>query len=210
MTIETWLTFCLASLILTMTPGPSILLGVVHSMKYGVNKAIFTALGDISANFIQMIIVAVGLGIIMSTSELAFAVIKWLGVTTLLYMGIKMLRDKPECDAQITTNSPTAISGHRLYLSGFFVAAGNPKAIVFFTAFFPQFIDPTKPLLSQMLVMCPTMAVLDFTWVMIYAISAKKLLGFMQDHPTYLNKIGGSALLTAAIALAVTSHSSNL
>ena len=145
MTIETWLTFCLASLILTMTPGPSILLGVIHSMKYGVNKAIFTALGDISANFIQMIIVAVGLGIIMSTSELAFAVIKWLGVTTLLYMGIKMLFDKPECEAQIVNNSPTAISGHRLYLSGFLVAAGNPKAIVFFTAFFPQFIDPTKP-----------------------------------------------------------------
>ena len=95
MTIETWLTFCLASLILTMTPGPSILLGVIHSMKYGVNKAIFTALGDISANFIQLIIVAVGLGIIMSTFELALAVSKWLGVTTSLFLSIKMLHDKP-------------------------------------------------------------------------------------------------------------------
>jgi threonine/homoserine/homoserine lactone efflux protein len=80
MTFETWLAFVAASMILTMTPGPSIILGVVHSLNYGVNNTVFTALGDISANFIQMVLVAVGLGIIIASSDLAFQLIKWFGV----------------------------------------------------------------------------------------------------------------------------------
>lgn len=208
MSLEIWLAFIAASLILTMTPGPSILLGVVHSMKYGVRKVIFTALGDISANFIQMIIVSAGLGIIISNSELAFSIIKWLGVATLFYMGFKMLFDSPK-QLQTLDTSHGSISAYKLYLSGFFVAAGNPKAIVFFTAFFPQFIDTSKPLLSQMMIMCPTMAALDFTWVMLYAISANKCLGFIQNKPKLLNRIGGSTLLGAATVLAMTSHASN-
>ena len=147
MTLETWLTFVLASLILTMTPGPSILLGVVHSLNFGVKKTVFTALGDISANFLQMILVAIGLGVIISSSEIAFQLIKWFGVITLLYMGVKMIISKP---TQIVHSDVTnTMSNKKMFLSGFFVAAGNPKALVFFTAFFPQFIDPTQSLLLQ-------------------------------------------------------------
>lgn len=207
MNIETWLGFVVASLVLTMTPGPSILLGVVHSMKYGSRKTVATALGDISANFLQMILVAIGLGVVIASSELAFSIIKWFGVVTLLYMGIKMLFSKPQKNQSVSTQE--VIPTHKLFVSGFLVAAGNPKAIVFFTAFFPQFIDPTQPLFQQMAVMCPTMAVLDFTWVMIYALSAKKFLGFMHDHPMYLNRVGGSALVAASGFLAFTNRSSS-
>jgi len=207
MTIETWLAFIFASLVLTMTPGPSILLGVVHSVKFGVRKTAVTALGDISANFLQMILVAIGLGVVISSSELAFSVIKWLGVIMLLYMGVQMLFSKPP---NIKSESAEKmIPTHKLFLDGFLVAAGNPKAIVFFTAFFPQFIDPAQPLFQQMIIMCPTMAALDFTWVMIYALSAKKFLGFMGHHPMYLNRIGGSVLVTASGFLALSSQSSN-
>ncbi|TBW46395.1 LysE family translocator [Marinobacter halodurans] len=208
MNIETWLTFVVASLVLTMTPGPSILLGVVHSMKYGVKKTVVTALGDISANFLQMVLVAIGLGVVIASSELAFLIIKWFGVVTLLYMGLRMLFAKPHKIREESTQ--TSISIHRLFFSGFFVAAGNPKAIVFFTAFFPQFIDPTQPLFQQMAVMCPTMAFLDFTWVMIYVMSAKKFLGFMHNHPMYLNRIGGSALVLASGFLVSTNRSANV
>lgn len=206
MNIETWLAFIAASLILTMTPGPSILLGVVHSINYGVRKTLFTALGDISANFIQMIIVSVGLGIVISGSELAFTTIKWFGVITLLYMGLKMFFGTTKSKQTLDTSHEPA-SAYKLYLSGFFVAAGNPKAIVFFTAFFPQFIDSSKPLFLQMAIMCPTMAALDFTWVMLYALSAKKFLKVMQSHPNCMNRIGGSALIGAGCALTLTSRS---
>ncbi len=208
MSIENWLSFTIASLVLTMTPGPSILLGVVHSMNYGVKKTIITALGDITANFIQMVLVAVGLGVVIANSEFAFQVIKWFGVATLFYMGVKMFFTKPALTD--IYNKQSQPSPKKLFLRGFLVAAGNPKAIVFFTAFFPQFIDPSNPIFKQMAIMCPTMAVLDFTWVMLYAISAKKFLGFMRVHPMFLNRAGGSALLCASGYLALSSRTSNI
>jgi len=207
MNIETWLAFVAASLVLTMTPGPSIILGMVHTMKYGARKTVATALGDISANFLQMILVAIGLGAVIASSESAFLVIKWFGIATLVYMGLKMLLSKPSDIEQASEEE--AVPTHKLFLSGFLVAAGNPKAIVFFTAFFPQFIDPSQPLFQQMAIMCPTMALLDFTWVMIYALSTKKFLGFMNTHPMVLNRAGGSALISASVFLMFSNRASN-
>lgn len=204
MELTTWIAFVVASLILTVTPGPSILLGVVHSLKYGVKPTIATALGDISANFIQMIIVAVGLGAIVAASESAFLIIKWFGVVVLAYMGLKMLFSSTKLEQ---ANSTEAIpSARSRYLSGFMVAAGNPKAIIFFTALFPQFIDPAKPLLMQMAIMCPTMALMDFTLVILYAMGARRFLGFIQRKPRMLNQTGGTALILASGYLSTTNR----
>ncbi len=207
MQFDTWLAFALASLLLTMTPGPSILLGVVHSMQFGPKKVAITALGDITANFLQMVSVGVGLGVVIANSALAFSAIKWFGVATLLYMGLQMVLSKPrEFQRQ---NTAEVMPARKRFLSGFLVAAGNPKAIVFFTAFFPQFIDPAQPLFPQMLIMCSTMAILDFSWVMIYAVCATKLVGFMGKHPACINRAGGSVLMAAAGFLALSSRSAN-
>ncbi len=204
MNFETWLAFVAASMVLTMTPGPSIILGVVHSMNYGAKNTLFTALGDISANFIQMILVAVGLGVVIASSDVAFQLIRWFGIVTLIFMGAKMLLSKPK--SLNFSQLCNTISRRKLFLNGFLVAAGNPKAIIFFTAFFPQFIDPDKPLIGQLIIMCPTMAALDFIWVMLYALSAQRFLGFMKSRPSLLNNIGGSALLGASAFLAATSQ----
>ncbi|WP_420549120.1 LysE family translocator [Curvivirga sp.] len=205
MTIEVWISFVAASMVLTMTPGPSIFLGVVHSINFGPTKTIYTALGDISANFIQMILVAVGLGVVIANSEIAFEFIKWAGIVMLCYLGVKMLFfSKP-----VTPNyseSLSNVSAWRLYMSGFGVAISNPKAIVFFTAFFPQFIDPTAPLFQQMAWLTVTMAVLDFSWVMIYALLARKFLGFLQSHPLIFNRSAGIVLIMAAVFLWFTSQ----
>lgn len=203
MALETWVAFVIASLILTITPGPSILLGVVHSLKYGVKPTIATALGDISANFMQMLIVAVGLGALIAASETAFQIIKWFGVIVLAYMGLKMLFAKTHLSTDNHTE-PTPSVFNR-YASGFMVAAGNPKAIVFFTALFPQFIDPNQPLFQQMAIMCPTMAVLDFTLVLLYATGARRFLHFVQSKPHTINRAGGTALLLASGYLSTTS-----
>lgn len=204
MDIHVWFTYLLACIILTMTPGPSILLGVIHSLNYGTKNTVFTALGDISANFIQMVLVAVGLGVVISTSEIAFQIIKWFGVVTLLYMGIKMIKSKPK---KIENNDKTIIhiSRKKLFIKGFLVAAGNPKAIIFFTAFFPQFIDLDKSLLFQMSIMCPTMAFMDFSFVMFYAFSATKFLNKFEKNIANINKIGGGALIGASGFLALSS-----
>ena len=207
MNLETWLAFVAASLVLTMTPGPSIILGMVHAMKYGPRKTVITVLGDISANFLQMMLVAIGLGAVIASSESAFLIIKWFGIATLVYMGIKMILSK---QYQIqAVDEEQAIAKHKLFLSGFMVAAGNPKAIVFFTAFFPQFIDPSQPLFAQMAILCPTMASLDFTLVMIYALSTKRFLGFMNSHPSFLNRVGGAALIGASLFLLFSQRASH-
>lgn len=184
-----------------MTPGPSILLGMVHALKFGTRRTLYTAFGDISANMIQMVLVAVGLGVIVANSALAFQLIKWAGVAVLIYMAVKMWRSAPklpEPGAPEPSAHPT-----RLFASGFAVAFSNPKALVFFTAFFPQFIDPAAPFVPQLSIMCPTMAALDFTFVMIYAVGAKRCFGFLRKHPRLLNRAGGSMLVAAAGLLSV-------
>ncbi|MGF1681189.1 LysE family translocator [Photobacterium minamisatsumaniensis] len=201
MNFDIWLAFVAASLVLTATPGPSIFLGMVHSINFGVKRVIFTGLGDISANFIQMIVVSAGLGVVIANSELAFNIIKWTGALTLLYMGIKMLFSSNKQVGNHQSLPP--VSNAKLFMSGFLVAAGNPKAIVFFTAFFPQFIDTSKPLLLQMAIMCPTMALLDFTLVMVYAFSAGKIVKVGSEKLSIVNKISGGLLVGASGALAL-------
>jgi homoserine/homoserine lactone efflux protein len=201
MSLESWFAFVAATLVLTITPGPSIVLGMVHSLNFGARKTLFTALGDISANMIQMLVVAVGLGVVIASSAAAFQVIKWGGVVVLLVMSVKLFRSKPalkDQSAETKTAQPV-----RLFAAGFLVAIGNPKALVFFTAFFPQFIDPEKLLAPQLAIMCPTMAFMDFAFVMLYALGAKGLLGFLHKNPRLLNRFSGTAMMSAAGFMAI-------
>jgi len=204
MNIEVWFAYVIASLILTVTPGPSIFLGIVHALNFGVKRTVFTALGDISANFIQMVLVSIGLGVILASSEIAFDIIKWLGALTLFYMGIKMLLSSGHRTQQ-KDNLPS-VPNSKLYFSGFMVAAGNPKALVFFTAFFPQFIDTTQPIFTQLAIMCPTMALLDFTMVMLYAFSANKVLKTNHKKLGLINRVSGGILVGISGALAMSSR----
>jgi len=202
MQLDVFLAYIVACLVLTVTPGPSIFLGMVHAINYGVKRTVFTALGDISANFMQMILVSIGLGVIIANSALAFEVIKWVGAATLFYMGIKMLLSTSKKQQQ--AKMVKALSNRQLYISGFMVAAGNPKAIVFFTAFFPQFIEPSQPVFPQLAIMCPTMALLDFSLVMLYAFSANKVLKASRQKLNVVNRISGGILVAASGALALT------
>lgn len=203
MSFETWLAFVAASLFLTMTPGPSIVLGMIHSVHFGVRKTVYTALGDISANMTQMLLVAIGLGVVLAQSALAFAVIKWTGVAVLLFMGWRAW--SAPVSIQTPSGTRTRDSRRHLFLSGFLVAVSNPKALVFFTAFFPQFIDPAHRLDAQLVVMCPTMAALDFLFVMLYASGANGMLGFLRQKPRLLNRLSGSVLMSAAAFLGLAS-----
>jgi len=203
MSFDTWLAFVAASLLLTMTPGPSIILGMVHSVHFGIGKTFFTALGDISANMVQMLLVVAGLGVVLAQSALAFTAIKWTGVVVLLFMGWRAWCAPVPVQA---TSGHTISNGRRqMFVSGFLVAISNPKALVFFTAFFPQFIDPERRLGTQLLVMCPTMAALDFLFVMLYAACANGMLGFLRQRPRLLNRLSGSVLMSAAAFLGLVS-----
>lgn len=199
MGVDIWLVYVGTILILMSTPGPSQLLMLSNSISSGFRKSIFTAAGDLTANFIQMIVASVGLVGIIASSQEFFIAVKWAGVGYLVYLGLRLIISK----------SNTEIDGYRqessnraLYWQGFVTSSANPKAVIFFAALFPQFIDPNKALLEQFVVLSSTYLLIDATFLCLYGMFAdwisKKLIPVVRQH---LNKISGSFLIGAAILL---------
>lgn len=199
MGVEIWLVYVGTILVLMSTPGPSQLLMLSNSISSGFRKSIFTAAGDLTANFIQMIVASVGLVGIIASSREFFVVVKWAGVGYLVYLGLRLIlsRSSTEFGGQKQERSNRA-----LYWQGFVTSAANPKAVIFFAALFPQFIDPNKALPEQFVVLSSTYLLIDATFLCLYGKFAdwagKKLIPTARQH---LNKISGSLLIGAAILL---------
>lgn len=208
MTIETWLYYLLTMLVLTSTPGPSVLFSVSNSLNGGIKKALFGALGGTTAITIIMTLSFTGMGVVIMTSEILFNLIKWAGVAYLIYLGLTAILSKDESflvDGKSNNNQ----SYKATYWSGFVVGASNPKAILFFTALFPQFIDPTAALWPQFLILSLTFIAFEMTWLMLYAYFASKALPWLQvkGRAKLVNRITGSLFVGAGALLASTTRS---
>lgn len=199
METEIWLLYTSTVLILMSTPGPSQLLILSNSISHGFQRSLFTAAGDLSANFLQMIVASVGLvGVIQQSSEF-FMVVKWGGVAYLTYLGLRLILSR-------TGGSSSAVepvrSNRNLYWQGFITSAANPKAVIFFAALFPQFINPSEPLLVQFLILSSSYLTMDAIFLFSYGKSAEWIsskLKYSTRH--HLNKVSGSFLIGAAILL---------
>lgn len=211
MSFEIWLSFTLLVFLLVLTPGPSILIGMSHALRYGARPTLMTALGDVTANMIQMVIAAVGLGAVLATSVTAFAIVKWCGVGFLLVIGLQSFFRKPT-EIGIKTGTETndqacfePANALRLFREGFLVAAGNPKAIAFFGALFPQFVDPAQPLAPQLLILGVTFVFLDYSFVMIYAVGAARVMPWLvkRGGNNVVARLSGGVLIVAAGLLAL-------
>ena len=203
MDFHNWLSFVVTVGILCYSPGPSVLLATANSMDYGVRKNVGTILGDLSANTIQMILASAGLAAIIAASAELFYAIKWAGVSYLIYLGIKQfLRKGARPDGRTAAPSKSFL---QLFWQGFAVSASNPKAIVFFSALFPIFINPDLPLLSQTFLLALTFLIIDGTSLLIYSGFASRLKTYLQDQNKMhvQNRIVGSALIIAGILLAL-------
>jgi threonine/homoserine/homoserine lactone efflux protein len=201
MPLNTWLVFVAAVFVLTVTPGPSVLMAVSTSVNRGFRQAVLSSLGSTSAIVCIMVLSAVGLGAILSTSELLFSVLKWAGAAYLAYLGITSLL-APGGSVQLTEQQDTAQP--RSYVRGFLVGASNPKALVFFTALFPQFIDPARPQLPQFLVLCSTFVVFELFWLVTYAALGSRAKHWLQQpgRAALFNRATGGVFLLAAGVLA--------
>ncbi|GAA4650321.1 LysE family translocator [Kistimonas scapharcae] len=207
MALELWIYYTLAILVLTASPGPSVLLCLTTSVTDGFKSAIYTALGSLTAIVGIITLSFTGLGLVVSTSELAFTIIKWTGAAYLIYLGIRALTSSQH--NYDISNSESASSPRKpgnLFLSGFIVGASNPKAIVFFTALFPQFITPSASLVTQYLVFVITFAVLELSWLLFYAwLGAKSSRWLMQTgRARFFNKITGGVFVSAGLILSST------
>lgn len=198
MTIENWLSYVAAVLLLMSTPGPSQLLMMSNSMANGFRRSLATAGGDLTANSLQMFAAGVGLGAIVLASEGAFQAIKWLGVVYLVWMGIAKIRGAGSSKIGTTTRS----SLRALWLQGFVTSAANPKAVVFFAALFPQFITANDNFWKQFVILSATYVVLDGMFLALYGGGAEHLARRMNGAARrWLDRLSGGFLVVAGVLL---------
>ena len=186
---------------LFITPGTPRIVIVSYSMNYGVQKCIWTALGDITANFIQAILVIFVLDTFFSDNPTFLNIIKWIGVIYLLYLAYDVYKSSPkEINSEIIT-SKTFFS---FFKDGFLVAGTSPKAWLFFPLIFPQFIDFNSNYVVQFLILITTYVVLDFLSLIGYALLAQKLITWIKANPKTINTISASVLIFIALIIIIT------
>ncbi len=187
--------------VLALTPGPSVMLGSAHGMRYGARGTLPTIAGDLSANSLQMLAAAIGLGAIITNSASAFTVVKWAGVAYLAWLGVGHLRHAKRGIGQPTADAVR--SPWSRYAQGFATSASNPKAIVFFAALFPQFIEPAGaavPVAGQFVILGALFLAIDGLSVFMYAATAGRLSTWLSQkgRVTAQRRLTGVALLGAA------------
>ena len=188
---------------LFITPGTPRIVIVSYSMNYGVQKCLWTALGDITANFIQATLVIFVLGTFFSDNPTFLNIIKWIGVIYLLYLAYDIYKSSPkEINSEIIT-SKTFFS---FFKDGFLVAGTSPKAWLFFPLIFPQFIDFNSNYVVQFFILIITYVVLDFLSLIGYALLAQKLITWIKANPKTINTISASVLILIALIIIITQH----
>ena len=169
-------------------------------MNYGVQKCIWTALGDITANFIQATLVIFVLGSFFLDNPNFLNTFKWIGIIYLMYLAYDVYKSKPK---DINSHDYSEKSIFSFFKDGFLVAGTSPKAWVFFPLIFPQFIDFNSNYVVHFFILITTYMVLDFLSLIGYAILANKLIVWLKANPKVINTISACVLLTIAIIIAV-------
>ncbi|WP_254658727.1 LysE family translocator [Marinomonas spartinae] len=157
MAFHIWTVFFLAYLVTTLSPGPNVLLVLKNSIQFGWKSAFITILGNLSCQFLIVCLVALGVGALLQTVPTWFLVMKIMGGTYLIYLGIKALRsNKKSAFDAVDTNVTQKKAGGALFVEAFLVSASNPKTLIFLSAFLPQFLTLDSPAYQQFSVMFVT------------------------------------------------------
>ena len=188
-------------LFLFITPGTPRVMIISYSMNYGFSKCIWTALGDIIANFIQGTLVIFVIGSFFSNNPSFLNTFKWIGIIYLMYLAYDIYQSKPK-DINSTNYSEKSIFS--FFKDGFLVAGTSPKAWMFFPLIFPQFIDFSSNYIVQFFILITTYMVLDFASLIAYAVLANKLIVWIKANPKVINTISACVLLVIAIIIAMT------
>jgi len=190
-------------LFLFITPGTPRIVIISYSMNYGVQKCIWTALGDVTANFIQATLVIFVFGTFFSDNSNFLNTFKWIGILYLTYLAYDIYNSRPK---DINLKNVVEKSFFSFFKDGFLVAGTSPKAWVFFPLIFPQFIDFNSNYIIQFFILITTYIVLDFLSLLGYAVLADKLIVWLKANPKVINSISACVLLVIAIIIAVTQN----
>jgi len=182
-------------LFLFITPGTPRVVIVSYSMNYGIQKCIWTALGDISANFLQATLVIFVIGSFFSENPVFLNIFKWVGAIYLLYLAYDIYNTRP---VEINSKNIISKSFFSFFKDGFIVAGTSPKAWMFFPLIFPQFINFETNYFIQFLILITTYVILDFLSLIGYALMAQKLISWIKAKPKIINLISASVLVIIA------------
>ncbi|WP_273426760.1 LysE family translocator [Marinobacter sp.] len=207
MTIETWALYVGTVLLFMCTPGPSHLLMLSVSASNGFQRSLATAAGDLTANAIQIVLAGLGLAAALSASEYGFAVVKWLGVSYLIWLGTNQVI------RSFKTRGAAAPAGQAslktLWARGFITSAANPKAVVFFAALFPQFLSSAHSLLPQILVLGFSYILIDGIFLSAYGKCGNWVAMKLSDRKqVWVERFAGVGLIGTALLLGLKSQRS--
>jgi len=185
---------------LFITPGTPRIVIISYSLNYGVQKCIWTALGDVTANLIQATLVIFVLGSFFSENPNFLNILKWIGVVFLFYLAYDVYKTSPK---DLNTNLISSKSFLSFFKDGFIVAGTSPKAWLFFPLIFPQFIDFNSNFVVQFFILITTYIVLDFISLVGYAFLAQKLISWIKTNPKTINTISASVLVVIALIIII-------
>ena len=188
-------------LFLFITPGTPRIVIISYSMNYGIQRCIWTALGDVTANFIQATLVIFVIGSFFSDNPNFLNTFKWIGIAYLLYLAYDIYNSKPK---DVSSNNILSKSFFSFFRDGFLVAGTSPKAWMFFPLIFPQFIDFNSNYVVQFFILITTYVILDFLSLIAYAVLARKLIVWIKANPKVINTISACVLVIIAGIIVIT------
>jgi len=198
-----WVTFFAASWAISISPGPGAVAAMSAGLNFGFRRGYFTVFGLMLGIWTQLLLVGAGLGALVATSATAFGVVKWVGVTYLVYLGIAQWR-APATPLAARSDAGVPATRRSMVLRGWMINAVNPKGTVFMLAVVPQFLVLSQPLLGQYLVIGATLSFTDLVVMAGYTALASKVLTALRDtaHIRAMNRVFGSLFVVAGALLA--------
>jgi threonine/homoserine/homoserine lactone efflux protein len=198
--------FIATAFVAIATPGPTVLLALSNGATFGLRVALYGMLGAMLSDLILIAAVSVGLGAVLAASETAFATVKWIGVVYLVYLGIQLLRTKPQPQLNgLGRSNHIRPHSSRIFIKCLLVALTNPKGYLFFSAILPQFVNPQAPQYPQYLILALTFAAVDGLVMFGYAGGGARAVQLFRVPMAvcWINRLSGGLLITLAGALAL-------
>lgn len=199
-----WLTFFVAAWAISLSPGPGAVAAMSSGLRHGFARGYCTSIGLSLGIWTQLAVVGVGLGAVMATSVLAFTVVKWLGAAYLVFLGVQQWRAPAVPLTAVPDEGAALASRAALAGRGWMINALNPKGTAFMLAVVPQFIDPSRPLLLQYLVIGATLSLTDLVVMAGYTALAARVLRLLRTprQIRWLNRSFGALFVAAGVLLA--------
>ncbi|MBM3220386.1 MAG: LysE family translocator [Candidatus Rokubacteria bacterium] len=202
MTLETWALFAITEAALCFTPGPAVLLVLSQGLTRGTGPSVYANLGILTGNAVYFALSATGLGAVLLASYELFSAIRWIGAAYLVWLGVTAFFGRSRV---LTVDAAAPTSAARTFVNGVVLQVANPKALVFFVALLPPFIDPRGAVLPQVAILGVTSVIIEFVVLLAYGALAGRLtvVAARPRFHTLANRVAGTMLVAAGVSVAL-------